>query len=131
MDYKLNIHFGKYKIKSILCASKFKRKNIKNLTTKYGDTKISQHSKVKYLGCLLDETMSDEAMALIVLGKINNKLKCIHRKNVFLIPALRPLCNVLIQPRFYYTCYTWYLNQTRNLKLKIQTSQKKCMRFCL
>ena len=25
---------------------------------------IRQHSKVKYLGCLLDETMSGEAMAL-------------------------------------------------------------------
>ena len=36
---------------------------------------IKQHSKVKHLGCLMDETMSGEAMALNVIHKINNKLK--------------------------------------------------------
>ena len=33
---------------------------------------IKQHSKVKYLGCLLDETLSREALALNVAHKINN-----------------------------------------------------------
>ena len=31
----------------------------------------------------MDETMSGEAMALNVIYKINNKLKCLYRKNVF------------------------------------------------
>ena len=69
----LRIHFAEDKTKSILFASKFKRKNIKRLHIKYGDIQIKQHSKVKYLGCLLDETMSGEAMALNVVNKINNK----------------------------------------------------------
>ena len=38
----------------------------------YGDIQIKQHSKVKYLGCLMDETISGEAMALYVIHKINN-----------------------------------------------------------
>ena len=38
---------------------------------------IKQHSKVKYLGCMQDETMFEETMALSVTNKINNKLKFI------------------------------------------------------
>ena len=44
---------------------------------------IKQYSKVKYLGCLMDETMSVEAMALNITHKINKKLKLLYRKNVF------------------------------------------------
>ena len=55
---------------------------------------IKQHSKVKYLECLLDETMSGEAMAFNVMNEINNKLKFLHHENSFLRPALRRLlCN--------------------------------------
>ena len=40
VDYKLSIHFGEDKAKSMLFASKFKRKNIKKLHIKYGDIQI-------------------------------------------------------------------------------------------
>ena len=39
---------------------------------KYGDIQIKQHSKVKYLGCLLDEKMSGKTMVLNVVNKIKN-----------------------------------------------------------
>ena len=83
VDNKLSIHFGEDKTKSIPFASKFKNKNIKKLNIKYGDIKIKQHSKVKYLGYLTDETMPGEAMALYVIHKINNKLKFLYRKMIF------------------------------------------------
>ena len=44
---KLRLHFGEDKTKSILFASKFKRKNIKKRHIKYGDIQIKQHCKVK------------------------------------------------------------------------------------
>ena len=88
-------------IKSILFATKFKIKKVRKLNIRYGDVHIKQHSKVKYLECMLDETMSGETMALSVINKINNKLKFLYRKNRFLTPALRRLlCNTLIQPHF-------------------------------
>ena len=34
---------------------------------------IKEHSKVAYLGCILDETMSGEPMALKVINKINSR----------------------------------------------------------
>ena len=91
---------------------------------------IKQHSKVKYLGCMLDETMSGETMALSVINKINNKLKFLCRKNRFLTPTLiQLLCDALIQPHFDYACSAWYPNLTKKLKNRIQTSQNKCIRF--
>ena len=64
MDNKLSIHFGEDKTIPMLFSSKFKRTNLKKLHIKYGDIQIKHHSKVKYLRCLLDETMSGEAMSL-------------------------------------------------------------------
>ena len=70
---KVSIHFGEDKTKSILFPSEFKKKNIKKFNIKYGDMQIKQHSKIKYLGSLMDQTMSVEAMALNVIHKINDK----------------------------------------------------------
>ena len=44
---------------------------------------MKQHSKVKYLGCLLDKTMSGEAIALNVINKTSNKLNIFAVKMVF------------------------------------------------
>ena len=132
VDNKLSIHFGEDKTKSILFASKRRAKNIRQLNIKYKDINIKQHSEVTYLGCVLDETMSGEPMALKVINKINGKLKFLYRKNRFLSPELRRmLCNALIQPHFDYACPAWYPNLNEKLKKKIQIVQNKCIRFCL
>ena len=101
-------------------------KNIKKRHVKYRDIQIKQHSKVKHLGCLFDETMSGEAVTLNSVNKINNKLKFLYRENSSLMPALRHLLsNVLIQPYFDHACSAWYPNLTKKLKQWIQTTQKK------
>ena len=80
----------------------------------------------------MDETMSGEAMTLNVIHKVNNKLKFLYHKNDFLTPTLRCfLFNALIQPHFDYACSAWYLGLTKKFKHRIQTTQSKCMRFCL
>ena len=63
------IHFGEDKTKSILIASERKIK-VPKLNITYKNIKIKQHSKVPYLGCILDETMPGESMALKVIKKI-------------------------------------------------------------
>ena len=71
-------------------------------------------------------------MALSVINEISNKLKFLYQKNRFLTPTLRRLLrNALIQPHFDYACSAWYPNLTKKLKNRIQTSQNKCIRFCL
>ena len=77
-----------------------KEKIFKISNIKYGDIQIKQLCKVKYLGCLMDETLSGEPKALNVIKKIN-KLRFLNHKNNFLTQALRCLlCNLLIYPNY-------------------------------
>ena len=64
MDNRLRIHFGKDKTKSIVFASKPKIKKVPKLNITYKNMQIKQHSEVTFLGCILDEAMPGESMAL-------------------------------------------------------------------
>ena len=71
-------------------------------------------------------------MADKVISKVNARSKFLHWENKFLTPNLPLLlCNALIQPHFDYACSAWYPNLSKKLKNKIQTSQNKCIRFCV
>ena len=132
VDNKLSVHFGEEKTKSILFGTKRQLKNQRDLDLRYGDLKIKQHSKVTYLGCILDNDLSGEPMATKVLRLVNNRLKFLYRKQKFLTLSLRRLlCNALIQPHYDYACSAWYPSLNKRLSKKIQTSQNKCIRYCL
>ena len=71
-------------------------------------------------------------MATKVLSLIDNRLKVLYRKQKFLtLPLRRLLCNALIQPHNDYACSAWYPSLNKSLSKKIQTSQNKCIRYCL
>ena len=128
-DNKLSIHLGVDKTKSILFS---RRKKKEYIQIKRGDTSITQDCNVNYLGCLLDEDLSGESMAIKVLGKINGRLKFLYRKNDFLTISLRRLlCNALVQPHFDYACSAWYPNLSKKMSNKLKIAQNKCIRFCL
>ena len=132
LDNRLSIHFGEDKTKSILFGTKHRLKKSSPLQIKYNDIDIKQHSKVTYLGCIFDESLSGESMALKIINKINGRLKFLYRKNRFLsFPLRRLLCNALIQPHFDYACCSWYSNLNKKLKDKLQVLQNKCITFCL
>ena len=108
VENKLSIHFGEDKTKSILFSSKNKVKKADPVNIHYNDIKIKQYSKVTYLRCILDETLSGESMATHVINKINSRLKFLYRQNKFLdITLRRLLCNAMIQPFFDYACNAW------------------------
>ena len=71
-------------------------------------------------------------MATKVLSLVNNRLKFLYQKQKFFtLPLCRLLCNSLIQPHYGYACSAWYPSLNKRLSKKIQTSQNKCIRFCL
>ena len=118
--------------KSVYYLAQNRLNKVSSLEIKYGELHIKQYHTVTYLGCLLDETLSGESMALKVINKINSRLRFLYRKNRFLSPPLRRLlCNSLIQPHFDYACSAWYPNLNKRLKSKLQIIQNKCIRFCL
>ena len=132
VDNKLSIHFGEDKTKSILFSSKRKVKKASPLNIQYKDIKIKQYSKVTYLGCILDETLSGESMATHVINKVNSRLRFLYQQNKFLdIPLRRLLCNAIIQLFFDYACNAWYPNLNKNVKTRLQAIQNKYIRFCL
>ena len=129
VDNKLSIHFGEDKTKCILFGTKKRLKKDNNLNIRYGTVHIKQYHTVSYLGCVLDENLSGEPMALQIIKKIKTRLRFLYRKNRFLShPLRRLLCNAIIQPHFDYGCSA-YLN--KSLKKKLQTLQNKCICFCL
>ena len=62
VDNKLSIHFGHDKTESILFASKQRAKNICKLNIRYKEINIKQQARVRYLECVLDESMSGETI---------------------------------------------------------------------
>ena len=132
VDNKLSVHFGEDKTKSILFGSKYNVKKAETLNIEYKNVKIKQYRKVTYLGCILDDTLSGESMALYAINKINNRLKFLYRQEKFLNKSLRRLlCNAMIQPFFDYACTAWYPSLNQNLKNRLQAIQNKCIKFCL
>ena len=78
---------------------------------------------VEYLGCLLDENMSGETMAKMVLKKGNGKNKFIDTQGRYLShPLKRMICNTLIQPHYDFAYYFWYSNLSMLLKTKLQVT---------
>ena len=61
IDNKLSVRFGDDKTKSILFETKWQLKHQRDLEFRYGDIEIKQHSKVTYLGCILDNNLSGES----------------------------------------------------------------------
>ena len=72
---RLSIHFEENKTKSIHYTAKYRKWKTGIVDMQVGGVKIKQYSKVTYLGCELDESLSGEAMALKVINKINGRLK--------------------------------------------------------
>ena len=108
VDNTLSIHFGEDKKEPILFAPLNECKKLRKLNISYGSLSIKQYLEVTYLGCIFDESLSGESVALNVVSKINTRLKFLYRKDKFLSPQLRRLlCNALIQPHFDYACSVW------------------------
>ena len=84
------------------------------------------------MACTLDKSLSGESMALNVVDKINSRLKFLHKQNRFLTPPLhRILYSALIQPLFDCACTARFPNLSKKLRLRLQATQNKCIRFCL
>ena len=94
---------------SIIFGTKLNMKRAEPLNMVYGNVKIKQYTKVAYLGCILDESLSGESIALHVLNKISSRLRFVYRQKILLNKLLqRLLCNAMIQPFFDYACSSWY-----------------------
>ena len=86
VDNKLSMHFEDDKTKSTFFVCKGRAQNISKLNIRYKEINIKQQAQVTYLGCVFNESMPGEPMALTIVNKINAKLKFLYRTNEFLTP---------------------------------------------
>lgn len=129
-ENKLSLHLGK--TESILFATSRKLAKTDQLDIKCKDVNISSKSSVKYLGVNIDQDMSCSTVANCFLGKINGKLKFLHRKAAFFgLRERKMLCSALLQSHFDYACNLWYRNLSTALKCKFQKAQNKIVRYIL
>ena len=86
----------------------------------YNGTEIKQYENVKYLGCILDQSLSGESMALKVIDKVTSRLKFLHKQKTHFLtaPSRRLLCKALIQTFFDYPCTDSFLNLSKRVKLR-------------
>ena len=95
VDNKLSLHLGK--TESILFGSKRKLKKIKDFFVTCNVQTINNKTSVKYLGVMLDQELSGEAIANEVIKKVNARLNFMYRQGYFLTSSMRKtLCNSLI-----------------------------------
>ena len=91
IDNKLSVHFVFSSPKSILFGTKWQLKNQRDLVLRYADIESKQHSKVTYLGCILNNDLCGESTATKVLSLVNSRLKFLYWKQKFLILPLVPI----------------------------------------
>ena len=69
------MHCKDSKTKLMSFGTKDKLQNAKSLNIVYDIKEIKWHMKVKYLGCILDESFSSESLTLNIVNKVNSCLK--------------------------------------------------------
>ena len=82
IDNKLSLHLGK--TESILFGSKSKLKKCSKLDISCNGIPIASKTQVKYLGALLDQSISGNPMATGILKKANSRLKFLYRQGKYL-----------------------------------------------
>ena len=80
VDYRLSVHFGEDKTKSILFSPNHRSKSIGQIDISHKDAEIKQYSRVTYLEYVLDECLTGESMVIQVSPKFTSKLKLLYRK---------------------------------------------------
>ena len=130
LDNKLSLHLGK--TEAILFGTKRKLKNVKEFIVKCHDITIQNVKCVKYLGLLIDETLSGENIVSNILKKASNRLKFLYRfSDILNTKSRKTLCSALIQCYFDYSSSSWYSGINKTLKKKLQIMQNKIIRFIL
>ena len=80
---EFHTNFGEDKTKCILFGTKQKLNKAGSPNIKHDTIQIKQYHTVTYLGCVSDENLFAETMALKVISKINCRLRFSYRKNRF------------------------------------------------
>ena len=87
---------------------------------------------IKYLGVILDGSMSGEAHAQALISKCASRISFLYRySNLLNSDCRRILCSALIQPYLDYCSSSWYSGLTTKLRVRgrIDVIQRRMVRY--
>ena len=117
-DNKLSLNLSK--TESILFGSNHNLSISPGFSVVVGNNKVIDRESVTYLGCILDNKLTGENMALKVIAKVNQKVKFLARVSTQVDQrALKILAAALVQCHFDYACTSWYSSTPSILKTKL------------
>ena len=80
---------------------------------------IKSTNKVKYLGVIIDNSLSGDSTVDSIVKKVNSQLKFLYRQARFLnVKCKMSLCSALVQCHLDYSCSAWYSGLSKTLKKK-------------
>ena len=127
-DNGLSLHLGK--TECMVFGSKRRLKRVGDFQIRCGDTTVNRVPMVKYLGFLLDETLSGSDQASTSLKRIASRLAFLYRNAAALdLNTRKTLCAALVQPHFDYCISAWYSGVLARLKDRFDVMQRKMARF--
>ena len=130
VDNRLSLHVGK--TESILFGSGRKLKRVGSFTVYCDGMPVQRNFEVKYLGVLLDDSLSGSAHVSNMLKSCMGRLAFLYRNSTFLDMNCRKLlCSSLIQPYLDYCSSSWYSGISAKLRCRLDVLQRKMARFTL
>ena len=129
-DNGLSLHLGK--TECMVFGSKKRLKKVGEFAIRCGDTTVSRVQVVRYLGFLLDETLSGSDQASTSLKRIASRLAFLYRNAAALdLYSRKILCAALVQPHFDYCISAWYSGTLARFRDRLDVMQRKMARFTL
>ena len=78
VDNRLSMYILVRTKQNPFCFLQNRSKSIGQIDISYKDVKIKQYSKETYLGCVSDECLTGESMAMQICTKVSSKLKFLY-----------------------------------------------------
>ena len=98
----------------------------------YNGYDIQPVSSLKYLGVLIDQHLSGQAMVECILKKATGRLKFLYRHSSYFNQKLRKnLCSALLQCHLDYCCTSWFQGLSKHHQQKLQIFQNKMIRYIM
>ena len=130
IDNRLSLHVGK--TECIVFGTKRRLKSISGFSVSCDGMTVRQVSSVKYLGVSLNQCLDFTDHVTGLLNTCANRLKFLYRNAAFLdFECRRILCNSLLQPYIDYCCSSWYSSISQLLRNRLDTLQRRMIRFVL
>lgn len=130
IENKLSLHPGK--CESILFGSKRKCKKVSDFKINFNGNIIESKSNIKYLGSVIDRSLTGHDNVSGIIRKSTGKLKFLYRQKKSLNFSTRKILSTsLIQGHIDYACVSWFYGLPKFLQQKLQVVQNKMTRFIL